>query len=363
MRILIAPDAFKGTLSAVEAAEAIAAGWPEAELVLRPLSDGGPGFSGAIARARAARVQTSRVRSAFGDDVEASWCEVDGTAYLEVAQCVGIAFGTDVMRASSYGVGQLITAACAAGVHRIVLGLGGTNVNDGGAGMFAALGATAVDAAGAAVRLDEGPRALVDIDAVDLRPALATLRGIQLVAATDVDVPLLGPRGATYGFGPQKGAIDPQLVVLESALQRLAVACGRRDDGKDAAVALGAGAAGGLGFALIRLGAQRVPGIDTVWDESAIELDGIDLIVTGEGRLDWQSQRGKVVSGVARRGMERGIPVIALCGDVDMARRERMELGLAAAYSMVEFAGEELAMAAPAATLADLAARVARTWR
>ena len=119
--------------------------------------------------------------------------------------------------------------------------------------------------------------ALRGIESLELATAAAAVAGIDLVAATDVDVPLLGPRGATYGFAPQKGAIDPQLIELESTLQRFAIACGRRDDGRDAAVALGAGAAGGIGFALIRLGAHRLPGIDTVWDESDIDLDGIDL--------------------------------------------------------------------------------------
>ena len=362
MRILIAPDAFKGTLTSAEAAAAIADGWPDAEILVRPLSDGGPGFARAIARARSAELRSTRARNSFGVDVDATWCLDGSTAYLEVAEVVGLSFGTDVMTASSFGVGELLIAARDSGAQRVVLGLGGTNVNDGGAGMLAALGASAVDADGAVIALADGPRGLRGLSRIDLQPALDALRGIDLVAATDVDVPLLGPRGATYGFAPQKGAIDPQLIELESIMQTYAQACGRRSDGKDAAVALGAGAAGGLGFALMRLGARRVPGIDTVWEESSIDLDGVDLIVTGEGKLDWQSQRGKVVSGVAKRGIQRGIPVIALCGDVEMARRERMELGLAAAYSMVEFAGEERALSEPAATLGELATRVARTW-
>lgn len=363
MRILVAPDAFKGTLTAAEAADAIVAGWPAAEGLVRPLSDGGPGFVSAMARAHSVTVRTTRVSNSLGVDVDARWCAVGDTAYLEVAQAVGLEFGTNVMRATSVGVGQLIVAARDAGLRRIVVGLGGTNVNDGGAGLFAALGGSATDGAGKPVSLVDGPLPLRDVATVDLADALAAVDGLELVAATDVDVPLLGARGATFGFAPQKGAIEPQLVILESALQRFADACGRRGDGRDPAVALGAGAAGGIGFALLRLGARRVPGIDTVWDESRIDLDGVDLIVTGEGNLDWQSQRGKVVSGVARRGIERGIPVIALCGDVDMARRERMELGLAAAYSMVEFAGEDRALGAPAETLTALAQRVARTWR
>ena len=367
MRIVIAPDDFKGTLTAAEAARAIRDGWARtasnAEFLLRPLSDGGPGFVHSIAAARNVPVFHTVVRQSLGAHVEAAWCIDGDTAFIEAAQAVGLEFGTDVMRATSVGVGELLLAARNAGVRRIVVGLGGTNVNDAGAGMLGALGATASGADGAPIALTDGPAALSAIEAVDLAPALAALRGIELIAATDVDVPLLGPRGATFGFAPQKGAFDVQLVTLESALQRFANAGGRRADGKDPAVALGAGAAGGLGFALLQLGGRRLPGIDTVWDESDIELDGIDLIVTGEGNLDWQSQRGKVVSGVAARGSARGIPVIALCGQVDMARRERMELGLAGAYAMVDIADERAAMDRPHETLAALAERVARTWR
>ena len=366
VRILIAPDDFKGTLSAAEAAAAIASGWkrtkPAADLIERPLSDGGPGFVEAIAHARGLAVQQTVVRHALGMHVQATWCADGSTAYVEAAQAVGLEFGRDVLRASSYGLGELLAAVRKTEVRRIVVGLGGTCVNDGGAGMLAALGAVATTNNGSPCPLDEGPGALRSIASIDLSAPVAVFDGIELIVATDVDVPLLGPRGATYGFAPQKGAIDLQLVELESAMQRLSDAVGRRADGKDAAVALGAGAAGGLGFALIRLGATRVPGIDTVWAESDIDLTGVDLILTGEGTLDWQSQRGKVVSGVAQRGMNAGIPVVALCGQVEMARRERTETGLAGAYGMVELVGEEAAFDRPAESLATLAERVARTW-
>ena len=366
MRILIAPDDFKGTLSAAEAAAAIAAGWlrtkPGTELFERPLSDGGPGFVESIAHARGLEIRQTVVRHALGMHVQAMWCSDGSTAYVEAAQAVGLEFGRDVMRASSFGLGELLRSVRDTDVDRIVVGLGGTCVNDGGAGMFAALGATAATADGSPCVLDQGPAALRSIASIDLAEPLAAFADIELVAATDVDVPLLGPRGATYGFAPQKGAIDPQLIELESALQRLSEAVGRRADGKDAAVALGAGAAGGLGFALLRLGATRVPGIDTVWNESDIDLAGIDLVITGEGTLDWQSQRGKVVSGVAQRGMAAGIPVVALCGQVEMARRERTETGLAGAYAMLDVVGEAAAFDQPAESLATLAERVARTW-
>ena len=367
MRILIAPDDFKGTMTAAEAAEAIHAGWqrvaPDTDMQIRPLSDGGPGFVQAIAAARDTEVLHATVRQSLGAYVQAAWCIDNGTAFIEVAQSVGLEFGTDILRATSFGVGELVLVARDAGARRIVVGLGGSNVNDAGAGMLAALGATARGVDGAPVSLIDGPLGLGAVATIDLGPAIRACTGIEIVIATDVDVPLLGPRGATYGFAPQKGAFDVQLVALETALQRFASVCGKRADGKDPAVALGAGAAGGLGYAFLQLGGRRVPGIDTVWDESGIDLTGVDLIVTGEGNLDWQSQRGKVVSGVTARGSALGIPVIALCGQVDMARRERMELGLAGAYSMTELVGEEQSMDRPIETLATLAERVARTWR
>lgn len=366
MRILIAPDGFKGTLSAAEAAAAIASGWtqtrPATECVVRPLSDGGPGFVAALAVARGVPLRTVEAQDAFGRPVDAYWCMSGQTAFLEVAQVVGLQLGADVLHASSTGVGQLLLAALDAGAREIVVGLGGTNVNDGGAGMLAALGAQAFDAAGMRVPLTTGPLALTSVASVDLTEPLGRLAGTRLLAATDVDVPLLGPRGASYGFAPQKGALDADLLRLETALTSFSRACGRRTDGKDAAVALGAGAAGGLGFALLRLGAERVAGIEYVLDVSDLDVAAVDLVVTGEGALDWQSMRGKVVSGVARRSLQAGVPVVAIAGRVDITARERSEMGLDAAYSVSELVGEAEALATPAAALAAAAARVARTW-
>lgn len=366
MRILIAPDDFKGTLPAAAAAAAIAEGWlrtrPATSCQLRPLSDGGPGFVAALAVARDVPLRTVSTRDAFGRRVEAHWCLAQGTAFLEVAEVVGLHLGADVMHASSTGVGDLIAAALDAGAHEIVIGLGGTNVNDAGAGLLAALGARALDANGSPVDLASGPLPLSAVAAVDLSEPLRRLAGVRVVAATDVDVPLLGPRGATYGFAPQKGALDVDLLRLETALATFSRACGRRADGKDAAVVLGAGAAGGLGYALLRLGAERVAGIEFVLDVSDLDLTAVDLVVTGEGALDWQSMRGKVVSGVASRCLQAGIPVIAIAGRVDITARERSEMGLDAAYSVSELVGEREALATPTEALAAAAARVARTW-
>ena len=366
MRLLIAPDGFKGTLRADEAAAAIARGWqrrrPDDEILQRPLSDGGPGFVHAIAAARGVAVRHTSVAHALGGMVDAAWCLDGSSAFLEAAEAVGLDRGLDVERATSVGLAALLREAVAAGARTIVVGLGGTAVVDAGAGLLAGLGATAVDAEGAPVPLDAGPRALARVASVNLAPALALLEGVELIAAVDVDVPLLGARGAVQGFAQQKGADPEDLPALESAIGAFSAACGRRVDGKDAAVMLGAGAAGGLGFALFRLGGSRASGLRRVWDDSRIDLAGIDLVITGEGSLDWQSLEGKVVSGVAMRAQERGTPIIAIAGRVLISPRERIDLGLDAAYSLVDIVGEERALGDPAGALADAAERLVRTW-
>lgn len=366
MRILVAPDGFKGTLSAAEAAAAIRAGWlrarPDHAVICKPLSDGGPGFVQAMATAHGVPVLSTPARHSLGGVVTAQWCRHGGTAYVESAQVAGVDRGFDIWNATSAGVGDVIATALETGVERVVVGLGGTNVSDGGAGLLARLGATATDATGASVPLEAGPGALTSVAAVDLAPVMAQLDGVEVLVATDVDVPLLGARGAAHGFASQKGADGEDLPRLEQVLDGFARACGRRPDGKDAALMLGAGAAGGLGFALLRTGGARVPGIGFVWDESGISLDGVDLVVTGEGSLDWQSMQGKVISGVARRAQQRGIPVIALAGRVLITPRERVDMGLDAAYSVSEMLGEARSLGEPAQALADAAARLVRTW-
>ena len=372
MRLLVATDDFMGTLSAPEACAAIAEGWlrtrPDHEVMQRPLSDGGPGFVASLASARGIPVRQARVTGPRGETVEGAWCMDATTAYIESAQACGLRLvpgdHRDPLHATTRGVGELLLAAIGEGAERIVIGLGGSATNDLGLGALEALGALAFDAQGRPLPdvLSAGPAAFAAIAAIDLLPARQAVAGIELVIATDVDNPLLGPRGAARTFAAQKGADVDAVEALEVIGERISALCGARPDGRNPAVALGAGAAGGLGFGLLHLGAQRVAGIDTVWDESGVVLEGVDCIITGEGALDWQTLRGKVVTGVARRGQQRGIPVIALCGRVDVTPRERMDMGLAAAYSMSEFAGTERAISHAAATLGDLAARVARTW-
>lgn len=385
MRVVIAPDSFTGTLSAVEAAAAMAAGWrrsaPGDELDLVPLSDGGPGFVDVLHAALGGRLVAATVTGPLGAPVEARFLlhsdeppatgrHVGPTAYVESAQACGLhlvpADRRDPTVTTTAGVGELVAAAVAAGARRVVVGLGGSGTTDGGAGLLAALGARARarDGADVTVALGRGGGALGVVDEVDLAPALAALRGVDLVLASDVDSPLLGPRGAARGFGPQKGADADQVEFLEQRLHSFAGAVGRRADGKDPAVALGAGAAGGLGFALLALGGGRVPGIATVLDtvRLANRVAGADLVLTGEGSFDWQSLRGKVVAGVAEAALASARPVLVLAGRVQVGRREWVALGVAGAYAVTDEVGSEAALADPAEGLARLATRVAQTW-
>ncbi len=313
MRVLVCPDKFAGTLSAVEAARAIARGWrrarPADDVREVPLADGGPGFVEVLHANLGGRLHTVTVSDPLGRPVPAVWLEHAGTAYVEAAQANGLALlgpdERDPWSASSYGVGQLIAEASPLPV---VVGLGGSGTNDGGQGAVRAL--------------------------TGLHP--------QLTVATDVDCPLLGPEGATYGFARQKGAGQADLPGLEARM------VGWAQQAPDLAQQPGAGAAGGLGFGLMLLGAVRVSGIELV--ARAVGLDEqcarADLVITGEGKVDWQSVHGKVLSGVLARAGR----VVVLAGQVDVA-------GLTA-YSLVEAAGER-ALSDAAGALADLSAQVA----
>lgn len=354
MRILVAPDKFAGTLTAVEAADAIATGWrrraPGDELDLAPMADGGPGFVDVLHAALGGELLAVTVRGPHGEPTPATLLVHERTAYVESAQACGLHLtgGEGAESATTYGVGELVRAAAAAGVRRIVVGLGGSGTNDGGAGLLAALGATADRP------LDEGAAGLAGITRITL-PELP----VELVAATDVDSPLTGLFGATKVFGPQKGIPEDRLPVVDGWLQELAVAADRK-----VALAKGAGAAGGLGFALLLLGATREPGIGLV--AGAIDLPArarrADLVLTGEGAFDFSSRSGKVPYGVAEIAAEAVRPCVALAGQVLVGAREMRALGIESAYSLVELVGEDRAFADPAGALADLAERVARTW-
>ncbi len=354
MRVLIAPDKFAGTLTAVEAADAIAEGWarhaPADELDLAPMADGGPGFVDVLHAALGGNLLAVTVTGPHGEPVPAAILVVDQTAYVECAHACGIhitgAEGAET--ASTYGVGELLLAAAAAGATRIVVGLGGSGTNDGGVGLLAALGATADRP------LDAGAAGLAGITRLEL-PAF----DVDLVAASDVENPLTGLFGATKVFGPQKGIPEDRLPVVDGWLEELAVATDRR-----VSLDKGAGAAGGLGFALLLLGATREPGIGVVTRAARLEERArrADLIITGEGAFDFSSRSGKVPYGVATLAAEAVRPCIALAGQVLVGSREMRALGVESAYSLVDLVGEERAFADPAGALAELAERVARTW-
>ena len=363
MRVLIAPDKFAGTLSAVEAAEAIAEGWrrraPDDELDLVPMADGGPGFVDVLHTSTGGELLAVTVSGPYGDPVPGSVLVDGSTAYVESAQACGLHLTPEPQRrpedATTYGVGELLREAVSAGATRVVVGLGGSATNDGGAGLLAALGATSVppDA------LTAGATGLGDVESVDLAAARAAVEGVELVAASDVDNPLLGLIGATNVFGPQKGVADDRLQAVDALLQRLADATDRK-----VSLAKGAGAAGGLGFALLLLGASRTPGIDVV--SRAVGLAErarrSDLVITGEGAFDFSSGSGKVPHGVAAVATEALQPCIALAGRVLVGSREMRALGVESAYSMVDLVGEEASFADPAGSLAALAERTARSW-
>jgi len=361
----------------------MAEGWrrgaPHDELTLLPLSDGGPGFLEVLSRALGGTNVSATVADPLGRPVPAVILVVDTagrrTAYLESAQACGLHLlagrERNPMVTTTYGVGELVDAAVRQGATRVVVGLGGSGTNDGGAGLLAALGAGDPDvlAAGGARLAELEDDALEGLGAVRQR-----LQGIELVLATDVDSPLLGFHGASAVFGPQKGATPEMAQQLESALGRLTEVVGtavppardlltgqelRRDREP------GAGAAGGLGYGLLLLGGHRVSGVQAVLEAVGFEslAQVTDLVVTGEGTFDWQSLRGKVVAGVAQAALACAKPVVVIAGQVLVGRRETMELGVSGTYAVAESPEQvSAALADPAGTLSVRATRVARTW-
>ena len=363
MRVLIAPDKFAGTLSAVQAASAIAEGWhrraPGDEVDLAPMADGGPGFVDVLHATLGGELLATTVTGPYGDPVPGTVLVHGPTAYVESAQACGLHLTAEDARAperaTSRGVGELVAAAVDAGATRVVVGLGGSGTNDAGAGLLAALGAVPTPAGA----LDHGPSTLQDLTAVDLEPARARVAGVELVAASDVDNPLLGLIGATNVYGPQKGVAADRLHAVDAALERLATATDKR-----LALAPGAGAAGGLGYGLMLLGATRSPGIALVAETVGLadRARRADLVVTGEGAFDFSSRSGKVPYGVAQVAAGALRPCIALAGQVLIGSREMRAVGIESAYAMVDLVGEEASFADPAGSLAALAERTARSW-
>jgi glycerate kinase len=369
--VVIAPDKFKGTLSAGEVAAHVAAGLaaarPGTETVAIPVADGGDGTVDAAVAAGYRRVELG-VRGPVGRSVTAAFGLLDGSAVIEVAQACGLGLLSDdelaPLTATTRGVGELLIAAVRMGAKKVVLGLGGTATTDGGAGLVQALGARLL---GDDDRdLPGGGGALTRLAQLD-QARLRDLSGVELLLASDVDNPLLGPTGAAAVYGPQKGASPEDVAVLEAGLAKWADVC-EAALGRTARNLPGAGAAGGLGFAAqLFLGARMRPGIELLLEMTAFagHLDGARLVITGEGSLDAQSLHGKAPVGVARAAAahDPAAPVIAVAGVSSLSPDQLRAAGIAAAYALTDIEPDVAAcLANPGPILERLAARIAADW-
>ena len=360
MRVVAAPDSFKGSISAAGAAAALASGWlrvrPDDEVIQLPLADGGEGTLAVLeAAAPGARWHEAEVSGPDGARVLAPWLELTGNvAVVELARAAGLTQLSELrpMAAHSYGVGELIADALDAGMRKIVVALGGSACTDGGTGALAALGARFTDAAGAILPLGGGAlRRLAGVDLTGLRPP----PGGGISCLTDVRAPLLGPAGAAAVFGPQKGASPAEVAALEAGLARLASLL----DGDPAEP--GAGAAGGCGYGLAAgWGAQLLPGAAELAVIAGLPgaLDGADLVITGEGQYDATSESGKVAGAVramAAATTPAAVPVAVVAG--------RVAVSPPAGVRAVELAalaeGTHVALAEPGRWLAEAAALLA----
>jgi glycerate kinase len=358
MKIVVAPDKFKGSLPAAEVADAIAAGLraelPGAEVVTIPVADGGDGTVDAAVAAGFERVPVT-VDGPTGEPVRASYARRGEVAVVELASACGLmrlpGGRREPLTASSFGAGQALAAALAAGARRIIFGVGGSASTDGGAGLLQALGARVLDTRGRP--LDRGGAALRDVAALDLAGLHPALRGASVVLATDVVNPLTGPDGAAEVYGPQKGATPDQVRELDRGLRRWAAVVAAAT-GNDQSQAPGAGAAGGVGFAALAvLGAERRLGIDVILDllDFDAALDGTDLVITGEGSLDTQTLAGKAPVGVARAAGRRGIPVVAVAGRSTLAEDELTRAGIGAVYTLSDLESDPARSSAEADVL------------
>jgi glycerate 2-kinase len=345
MRVVIAPDSFKGSCESPAAAAAIAAGWrrgaPDWETVTLPVADGGEGTLRALIGSLGGQIVRHTVTGPHGRavDAELGLIPAEGpagrlTGVVEMASASGLHLvdptPESAATATTYGTGELIKAALDAGVERLILTLGGSATTDGGIGMAQALGVRLTSATGA--RVAPGGDGLRDIATVDLAALHPGLARCEVIAACDVDNPLYGPRGAASVFGPQKGADETTVQMLDAGLRRLGEVCASLADPESP----GAGAAGGLGFAALAfLGAELHSGFDLVADAVGLgsAIAGADLVITGEGRLDTQSLGGKTPVGVMRLAQARDVPVVVIAGDVSQGASGALAAGMTAVFS------------------------------
>ncbi|MGN3954656.1 glycerate kinase [Streptomyces sp. WAC8370] len=346
-RVLVAADKFKGSLTAVEVAERVTAGLrrvvPDIQVEALPVADGGDGTVAAAVAAGFERRET-RVAGPLGEAVTAAYALREGTAVVEMAEASGLQRLPDgvlaPLTASTYGSGELLRAALDAGARTIVFGVGGSATTDGGAGMLAALGARFLDAAGAPVAPGGGGlAALASADLSGLDPRLSE---VELVLASDVDNPLTGPKGAPAVYGPQKGATPEDVTALDAALAHFAKVLEQTEGvgarAAEYAASPGAGAAGGIGFGAMLLGARFRPGIEVMLDVLgfAPALERAELVITGEGSLDEQTLHGKAPAGVAAAARAAGKEVVAVCGRLALPAETLGRAGIRRAYPLTD---------------------------
>jgi glycerate kinase len=371
-RAVVAADKFKGSLTAAEVAERVAAGLARAGFAgvveALPVADGGDGTVAAAVAAGFCPVELE-VTGPAGGTVRAVYAVRGADAVIEAAQACGLTLlppgALAPLTATSRGVGQLILAAIAAGARRIMLGVGGVATTDGGAGLLQALGARLTDGSGR--ELGPGGGALTELAAADLT-GLADLTGTQFLLASDVDNPLLGTAGAAAVYGPQKGASPAQVELLEAGLRRWADVAEPAASSGPARSAPGAGAAGGIGFAALQfLGARMRPGIELLLELASFEsrLDGARLVITGEGSLDAQTLHGKTPVGVARAAgaHDPAVPVVAVAGRCTLTQAELGRAGIARAYALTDIEPDLARCIAEAGPLLErLAEQIAADW-
>lgn len=365
-KCIVISDSFKGTLSTLDicaiAREVFPAHFPDCELVTLPVADGGEGTVACFLEALQAQPVTVSISGPFGEPIQAVYARKNSLAVIEMASAAGLPLAgerRDPETATTYGVGQLIRHAVEQGCTDILLGLGGSATNDGGCGCAAALGTCFFDAAGNSFVPVGGT--LADIAHIDVRERCRLLENVRVTVMCDVENPLFGPNGAAWVFGPQKGADDAMAARLDDGLRHLDAAF-QQDLGLHLADLPGAGAAGGMGAGSIAfLGGTLRSGIEAVLDAVDFDrrLDGADLVITGEGRIDAQSVQGKVISGIAKRTAPRNIPLVAIVGGIGPGAEAAYDLGVTAMFS-INRAAESFAESAPRSaenyrrTLADL---------
>ena len=374
MKIVIAPDSFKDSLSAQGVAQAIASGlrevWPDAQLVECPMADGGEGTIEAVLAACDGRWMQNQVTGPLGQSVQAQWgwLAETRTAIIEMAMASGLQLLTleqrDATVTTTYGTGELIAAALDAGAQRIILAIGGSATNDAGTGMLAALGARFLDSQDEP--LPPGGLALARVARIDVEHLDARLKDVQFEVAADVNNPLCGPHGASHIFGPQKGASPEQVLALDAALQHFAEHSAQVL-GRNESEHPGSGAAGGMGFAAkAYLSASFRPGVEVVADLTGLAdaLQDADLVITGEGRFDAQTLRGKTPFGVAKIAQRKHVPVIVLAGTLGEGYADLYEHGISAAFALTSGPMTlEQACRDAENLLHDRARDLARVWR